>query len=46
MRRKTAKNYRFGPETLERKVVDWWSMKPDFKMSEDVGTLNTDNICI
>ena len=28
----------FRSETVERKVVEWWSMKPDFKMSEDVGT--------
>ena len=40
MRKKVAKNYRFRSETLGRKVVEWWSMKPDFKMSEDVGTLN------
>ena len=30
-----AKNYRFRSETLVRKVAEWWSMKPDFKMSED-----------
>ena len=46
MRKKIAKNYRFRSETLERKVAEWWSMKPDFKMSEDMGTLNTNNICI
>ena len=40
MRRKIAKNYTFRSKTLERKVMEWWSMKPDFKMSEDVGTLN------
>ena len=40
MRGKIAKNYMCRSETLERKVVEWWSMKPDFKMSEDVGTLN------
>ena len=38
MRRKIAKNYTFRSETLERKVMEWWSMKPDFKMSEDMGT--------
>ena len=40
MRRKIAKNYTFRSKTLERKVMELWSMKPDFKMSEDVGTLN------
>ena len=38
MSRKIAKNYTFRSETLERKVMEWWSMKPDFKMSEDMGT--------
>lgn len=33
-------SYRFNSGTPERKIVEGWSLKPDFKMSEDTEALN------
>lgn len=37
---KIVVSYRFDSGTLERKIVEGWSVKPDFKMSEDTEALN------